>query len=342
MIVQPASLGPSGKPRRVLRIVGLVVPVLLLGGVVAAGVLGPAPMPAPSTAPVVAVASPASFPSASAPSSSVESGVAVFPPTVAGLDVHGVQYTLEARNRGIARGLVAVAGYLGLDAVPATCVDGRLGIFGPFCERIAVLGEDPWFGAANNGPDAPGFHLHPQFPVGVRMPSQATNVAISPSTATPSVVIIGRFNDPRARPCEPAGRHCGLELVVEGVAWVDGTTYPTTPTLDPLVDVPDDSIATLRGDAALAEAFLAPGAYPLLTALVDPTTIAAIEPRAASAAARLTEPAWLLRSLHERGDTSRIYWLIVAEDGSAVMANGSVDTTPIMDIAGDTGVDAGG
>jgi hypothetical protein len=342
MIVQPASLGPSGKPRRVLRIVGLVVPVLLLGGVVAAGVLGPAPMPAPSTAPVVAVASPASSPSAPAPSSSAEPGVAVFPPTVAGLAVHGVQYTLEARNRGIARGLVAVAGYLGLDSVPDTCTDRRLGIFGPFCERIAVLGEDPWYGGANNGPDAPGFHLHPQFPVGVRMPSQATNVAISPSTATPSVVIIGRFNDPRARPCEPAGRHCGLELVVERVAWVDGTTYPTAPTLDPLVDIADDSIATLRGDAALAEAFLASGAYPLLTALADPATIAAIEPRAASAAARLTAPAWLLRSLHERGDTSRIYWLIVAEDGSAVMANGSVDTTPIMDIAGDTGADAGG
>ena len=256
--------------------------------------------------------------------------------------MHGVQYTLEARNRGIARGLVAVGGYLGLDALPDTCVDGRLGIFGPFCERIAVLGEDPWYGATNNGPDAPGFHLHPQFPVGVRMPSQATNVAISPSTATPPVVIIGRFNDSRARPCEPAGRHCGLELVVERVAWVDGTAYPTTPTLDPLVEVRDGSIASLRRGASLAEGFLASGAYPLLTALVDPSTIAAIEPRAASAAARLTEPAWLLRSLHERGDTSRVYWLIVAEDGSAVVASGSVDTTPIMDIVGDTGADAGG
>ena len=228
-------------------------------------------------------------------------------------------------------------------SIPDACgVDSRLGIFGAFCERIGVLGEDPWDGAAPNAPDAPGFHLHPQFPVGVRLPSQATYVALSPSTATPPVVIIGRFNDARARPCEPAGRHCGLELVVEQVAWVDGSIYPATPTLDPLVELPEGSMGALRRDATMAEGFLASGAYPLLTALVDPTRIAAIEPRAASAAARLAEPAWLLRSLGQRGDTPRIDWLIVSRDGGTLIANGSVDTTPVMDIAGDVEDDAGG
>ena len=338
MIVQPASLGPSGKPRRVLRVVGLVIPVVLLAGVVLAGVLGPSPTPAPrSTAPVVAVASPQASLVDPGRLEEAEPGVASFPSTVAGLDVHGVQYTLEARNRGIARGLVAVAGYLGVDAIPDACQDVRLGAYGPFCERIAVLGEDPWSGATHNKPDAPGFHLHPQFPVGVRIPSQATNVALSPSSATPPVVILGRFNDSRARPSEPGGRHGGLELVVEQVAWVDGTTYPTTPTLDPIVEGPDDSIAELRRGATMAEAFLSAGAYPLLAALVDPTSIAAIEPRAAPAAARLTGPAWLLRSLHERDDTSRIDWHIVAEDGRTLIAKGSVDTAPIMDLAGDAG-----
>src|SRR5829696_9253039 len=121
MIVQPASLGPSGRPRRVLRIVGLLVPVVLLSGVVAAGVLGPSPAPAPTTAPV-ALASPSASASAS-PFAEPEPGVAVFPSSVAGLDVHGVQWTLEARNRGIARGVVAVAGYLGLDSIPDACGD---------------------------------------------------------------------------------------------------------------------------------------------------------------------------------------------------------------------------
>jgi hypothetical protein len=341
MIVQPASLGPSGRPRRVLRIVGLVVPVLLLGGVVAAGVLAPSPAPPPSAAPDVAVASPSAPPSAS-PSPEPEPAVAIFPSTVAGLDVHGVHWTLEARNRGIARGVVAVAGYLGLDSIPDSCADdGRLGIFGPFCERIAVLAEHPWYGATHNAPDVAGFHLHPQFPVAVRMPSQATNVALSPSTSSPAVVVLGRFSDPRASPCEPGGRHCGLELVVEQVAWVDGTEYPTTPTVDPLVEGPAGTIASLRDEATNVEGFLEPGAYPLLTALVDPATIAANEPAAAAAAAPLTEPVWLMRALHEHGDPSRVDWLIVARDGSEVLAAGAIDTTPFPDMA-DTDADGVG
>jgi hypothetical protein len=342
MIVQPAPLGPRGRPRRVLRIVGLVVPVVLLSGVVAAGVLGPSPAPVPSAAPELAVASPSAAPSASA-FAEPRPGVGVFPSSVAGLDVHGVQYTLEARNRGIARGVVAVAGYLGLDSIPGACGDdARLGIFGPFCERIAVLAADPWYGATHNAPDVAGFHLHPQFPVGVRMPSQATNVALSPSTSSPAVVVLGRFSDPRASPCEPGGRHCGLELVVEQVAWVDGAEYPTAPTVDPLVDLSRGTLATLRGEATNAEGFLAPGAHPLLTALVDPATIPANEPAAASAAADLTEPVWLLRALHARGDPSRTDWLIVARDGSVVLDAGSIVTSPFPGIADKDDADTGG
>jgi hypothetical protein len=269
--------------------------------------------------------------------------VAVFPSSVAGLDVHGVHWTLEARNRGIARGVVAVAGYLGLDSLPDGCGDDpRLGIFGPFCERIAVLAEDPWYGATHNAPDVAGFHLHPQFPVAVRMPSQATNVALSASTSSPAVVVLGRFSDPRASPCEPGGRHCGLELVVEQVAWVDGTEYPTTPTVDPLVEGRTGTIAELRREAANAEGFLEPGAYPLLTALVDPATIGANEPTAASVAARLTEPVWLLRALHETGDPSRIDWLLVARDGSVVLDAGSIVTSPFPGIADGEDADGGG
>ena len=196
MIVQPASLGPSGKPRRVLRVVGLVVPVLLLGGVVAAGVLGPSPAPAPpSTAPVVAVASPAATPSLSSPQPA--SAAVVFPSTIAGLDVHGVQYTLEARNRGIARGLVAVAGYLGLDCDPRHLRRRATRDLRPVlrADRRARRGSLVRR-HAQRSPDAPGFHLHPQFPVGVRMPSQATNVALSPSTATPPVVVLGPVQRP--------------------------------------------------------------------------------------------------------------------------------------------------
>src|SRR6478609_7503657 len=146
MIVQPASLGPRSRPRRVLRIVGIVAPIVLLVAVIAAGALGPTPVPPPvvaSAAPAVAVADPTVSPSSS---SNEAPGVAVFPSTMAGLDVHGLVWTVTARNRGLARGVVAVAGYLGLDTIPDDCRDARLGVFGPFCTRVAVLGQEPWFG----------------------------------------------------------------------------------------------------------------------------------------------------------------------------------------------------
>jgi hypothetical protein len=338
MIVQPASLGPSGRPRRVLRIVGLVVPVVLLAGIVGAAVLGPPPTSTnvPPSGPTVAVASPAAAETA-APSPAATPGVAVFPARFAGLDVHGVRWTVEARNRGLARGVVAVAGYLGLDAVPEVCRDRRLGVFGAFCRRVGVLAEAPWSGAAHESPDPAGFHLHPQFPKAVRIPSQAAFVALSSSTATPPVIVLARFSDPRAEPCIPEGRHCGQELVVERVVWVDGTEFPTTPTADPRAYSPDQTQASLSVEAASAAATLPAGGYPLLAALVDPITIRDIEPDAATAASRLSGPVWFVRGLHERGDPSRIDWRLVTPDGRLILAEGSVATASFPDTA-----DAGG
>jgi hypothetical protein len=122
--------------------------------------------------------------------------------------------------------------------------------------------------------------------------------------------------------------------VVEQVAWVDGADYPATPAVDPLVDGQIGTVAELRAEATEAERRLAPGAYPLLTALVDPSTIAVNEPGAAFGAARLTEPVWLIRALHETGDPSWIDWLLVARDGSVVLDAGSIiDTAPFPDMA---------
>ena len=333
MIVQPASLGPRSRPRRALRVVGIVVPVVLLVAVAAAGALGPAPTPPPVVAsddPAIAVADPTITPVVSPPAGPAEApAAAVFPSTMAGLDVHGLRWTATARNRGLARGVVAVAGYLGLDAIPDDCRDTRLGVFGPFCTRIAVLAEAPWYGATNSGPDTPGFHLHPQFPVGVRMPSQSAFVAISPSTRTPPVVLLGRFGDDRAERCVPGGRHCGQEFVVERVAWVDGIEYPTTATVDPLADDAGLTQADLRRDATIASATLPASSYPLLEVLVRPATIARIDPAIAAATDALAPDAvvWLVRALHERGDPTQIDWRIVARDGGRVIASGSIKTT---------------
>lgn len=333
MIVQPASLGPRSRPRRALRVLALVVPVVLLAGVIAVGVLGPQPEPPPdrpSDVPV-AVVDASAPPAPSSPSPSPGPTVPVFPSEIAGLDVHGVTWTLEARNRGLARGLIAVAGYLGLDTIPAGCRDAQLGVFGAFCSRVGVLGEDPWYGATNTGPEPPGFHLHPQFLPGVRIPSQATFVALSPSTQTPPVIVLGRFNDDRAATCVPGGRHCGQEFVVERVAWVDGAEYPVSPAIDPATAAAGRTPATIREEADAVATLITTGgsAYPLLVAYAMPSTVASIDPALAGAAGRLRqdEPVWVARVLRSRGNPGVITWSLIDETTGRPVAGGSIETT---------------
>ena len=146
MIVQPAPLDPRSGPRRAVRVLGLVVPVVLLTVIVGIGLAGPALVPAPSPAiavnPAPSARSSAAATEESSPVYHAVSGLEpVFPSSVAGLVVHGVPWTLEARSRGLARGLIAVAGYLGENTVPAGCSGGKLRVFGPTCERTAVLAE---------------------------------------------------------------------------------------------------------------------------------------------------------------------------------------------------------
>jgi hypothetical protein len=329
MIVEPASLGPRSRPRRALRIAGVVVPVVLLAAVIGAGVLGPTPAPAPSPvlasdAPPIAVADPTIAPTIGP---AALAAAPAFPAMMAGLDVHGVHWTLEARSRGIARGgVLAVAGYLALDAQPPGCVGSGLGIVVPFCARTGVLAEGPWSGLAAVEVDLPPFHLHPQVPYGVRVPYLAASAGGLVDGALP-VVMLARFDDARAHPC-PEGRHCGQELVVERIAWVDGDTFPRTATVDPEVSggPPTSEVERQSADALTA---LPPDGYPLLAVLLRPATIARIDPAIAAATEALTpaDAVWLVRGLHEQGDPTHIDWRIVARDGERVILSGSIQTT---------------
>jgi hypothetical protein len=326
MIVQPASLGPRSRPRRVLRVVALVAPVVLLVGVIGLGVLGPSPAPPPvppPAEPAIAVANPTIGPS-TAP---VEvPAVPVFPATIAGLDVHGVHWTLEARSRGIARGgVLAVAGYFAVGEQPPACPGAGLGIVVPFCERTGILAEGPWSGTTAGETDLPPFHLHPQIPYGVRVPYLAAAGGVD--GALP-VILLARFDDARAEACIPEGRHCGQELVVERIAWVDGDAFPRTITVDPAVSGgPPGAEVERRG--AEATAALARGAYPLLAVLLRPSTLADIDPETAAAlptgALTTDDAVWYVRALHRTGEPTRVDWLVLEADAQRVIASGSID-----------------
>jgi hypothetical protein len=324
VIVQPVPVGTPSRARRLLRVAAVMVPLALLTGVVAFGVLGPRPeAPGPLTAlsPAPAAAQPDATPApASTPDVAVVRGLPHYPSRVLGLAVRSVSEVLAARAAGETDGLVAISGHLGLRDLPETCHDARLGPYGAFCARIGILAQAPW--AADTGFAQLGPHLHPQFPVGVRVPFRVTEVARS-GWAASAAVVIARFDDPRARRCVPVGRHCGEELVVERVAWVEGEEYPRTVTVDPAVTPDPGTVGSLAPAARRATSHLPEGSMPLLTALVRPGTITWMDPAMASEVAGLDEGAvWYVRALDHARTPSAIDW-VVADSSGALLLRGS-------------------
>jgi hypothetical protein len=167
-------------------------------------------------------------------------------------------------------------------------------------------------------------------PIGVRVPLLVGSAARVTGTATP-VVLIARFDDSRAEACVPAGRHCGQELVVERVAWVDGARYPRGTALDPAVSI-NGPLGDVLDQADVAVAQLADDGYPLLAALVTPATLATMDGAAAGGLARAgaSGPVWYVRGLRPAGDTTTIEWAVVSEAGERLAAGTSAGRGPNM------------
>jgi hypothetical protein len=317
VIVEPVPLGPPSARRRRLRALALVVPLLLLGGVVAAGTLGPQATPPPSPPVPAAVASsitpsaPPSSPGTTAPVALQTGRPPDLPARIAGLDVLTVGEAIESRRAGDLVGVTAVAGYLGVrDATPCS---------GTFCARTAMLATSP-FTATTSFADI-GRHLHPQFPAGVVMPRAAILSDPDPSADRPQaplVIVVARFDDPRARACVRAGRHCGEELVVERVVWVEDDSYPANRAVGPAVPLITPAIR-VRTAGRTAERGLGATATPMMTVLVRPGTIADIDPSMAEFLPDVgPDPVWYVRGLRLGLDPT-IVWVIARADGSLLM-----------------------
>jgi hypothetical protein len=133
--------------------------------------------------------------------------------------------------------------------------------------------------------------------------------------------VIAGFDDPRARRCLPAGRHCAEELVIERVAWIEGESYPRTVTVDPDLDPPPVARQSIRRSAAAAAANLPGGAVPLLTALVRPGTIIYMDPAMAQIVARLEQDAvWYVRGVDAAAEPPGIAWVITDAAGEPILS----------------------
>jgi hypothetical protein len=317
MIVEPVPTNPRSPLRRILRVAGVALPLVLLVGVVAAGALGPRP---DATRPDEAAATPATGDPASTPRPATlvepvrRRQQATFPAEVAGLPVRSVVDALSSRAGDRPAGIVAVGGYLSLGALPWTCLDAYLDPPGTTCIGRTLMQD--WFETWGQlGPAPAGIRtdLLPRFRPGTRGPIPA-NDGDGPRGEPVPVVLLGSF----------AGS-TGQDFIVERVAWVAGEDWDVTLTIDPALDV-EPNIPEVQASVRDAVSRLGGDAIVTMTAVVRPDALAAIDPEAAAAlppipAARRLRPVTYVRGLQidpagdgtgaTAGATATVTWIVL-------------------------------
>jgi hypothetical protein len=330
-----------------MRLAGLVLPVAVFAGILTAGLAGPRPEPvrpdaspgqvAPDASRGTVTPVPSAAPVAVVPPGGPGRG---FPAVAADLSVLSVAEAQDALAAGDGRPL-AVAGSLQDLQTAGECAlaggDPR-GPLSPLCERrarLVVAGVD----AAN-----PGAHLHLRIPPGVRLPAAFED-------ATPDepirVVIVGRGAGPDA-PCTVALRGCGEHMTADLVAWADGDPFDPGTVFDAGLGVAPPKTASLHLDDA-RRLVVGPSGTILISAVVRPRTVAAIDPDAAAALAGRPVPQGLV--LYVRGLATaygpgrypvgdyppRVLWVLLDETTGAPLATGLLtppDGTAASDASG--------
>jgi hypothetical protein len=345
MIIEPVPTAPRGPLRRLAGVLAAVLPVLLLVAVVAGGALGRDPaeqadpteqagqdLAATPDAAAEATVEPAPASPPASASSDRAAAPARFPITLHRLPVRDVFETLRRQGEDPHDGLVAVAGYLSIRELPVECTDRILGPHGALCHRDSLLADVPLSPFFSGGVDWPriGAHLHPEFPVGIRLPHTAARTLATATGPPIAVVVLGRFGDERAAPCRPQVMHCGDEFVVERVAWIDGEEWFRTTVFDPLLDldVNDDGWRERR---MTARAHM-DGMTILTTAYLLPETLKRVDRRAAEALEAETgrddasAPVWYVLGMHvveEDGErVGRTRWILVDDGTGEVITSG--------------------
>ncbi len=329
MIVQPTPTNPRSPVGRALRLTGLVLPVVLLAAVMAAGLAGPKVEPLPAErapSPGASVETAAQEPEA-APSRTPNGPVSPFPDVAADLAVRTI---IEARPELVAatgRPLV-IEGWLtgiGTDPGCTTAAGDSRNWLSPLCERSARLVVEA-AGVSNASA-----HLHVRVPPGVRLPPPFEWPGALDAEPVP-VVLVGRAAGP-GHDCVGSARGCGQAFTLDRVAWASGEPFEPGTIFDAGLEVPLASMAYRRRDVAESLAAGASGTV-LVSAVVRPRTMSAIDPEAAAALALAPEPeglVWYVRALQTsyspgrfppNDDPARLVWVLVDEMTGQPLAGG--------------------
>jgi hypothetical protein len=352
VIIEPVGPDGHGRLGRARTLVAIALPLVVLVGVVATGVLGRDPNavatvgdePSASTMP----SAPAGTPPAPSASRVAAAEEVDFPSRVLGLPVRSVESTLAARREENAAtdGLIAVRGFLTVQPGVERCVIDEPGrAVAALCERATILRDIPdpalawrdsevaWVGIRGSA------HMHPRVFPGVSLGTldvEAVNGMIpdampdGPIDPIPAV-LIGRFDDPRLADPRANARHRTEGFVLERLVWLGGEGQERRV----VPSAPDD--ATRRIISIVSQA-LPSGTVALSHTVASLATLAAIDP-AAAAAVRAAHPGaapgtasdellWYVRvmtrdappvdTLADSGGPRRLGWVVVADDGDVL------------------------
>lgn len=358
MIIEPVPTAPAGSVGRLRRLLGFAMPVVLLAGAIAFGLSGRDGVVDTAAAADdddrrPAAVTPTEAPATPGPRPTPAVGEAAdFPTRILGAAVLTPSQVTAAPGPDDGA-LVFVAGYLSMGAVHASCVERAYRPSATLCHRTSVPAERPISPYLPDGTTARvGPHLHPEFAPGVRLPPGVGRAVPEPRGNPIPVVILGRFDDPRAAPCDPSQERCRRPFVVERVVWADGEQFGWTTTLDISVDL-DLTEEPWRRYRGAARDQLDNVTLVTMSALLTPRSLARIDRTAADAFAAATadegvagaakgeeaaegdRPAglasraiWYVRGvvLEVRADggvSGTVRWIVTDATGTSVLASGS-------------------
>ena len=326
MDIRPAPVqrvGNDRDSRRGLRLAVLPLAALfvVVGGAWAGALLPQVPGGDPALAPD-AFLQPGEPPS----TAGVERLPTSVPTRALGLAVRtGSQLRAERATGSVGSELVAVAGNLRSAPLPLRCPAMHLSLSQAFCHRLAAL--FPARGVAIPGGTSStaigasdtqlAGHLLPGTGVPARFaPDNEAGVHVNESVP---VVLIGRFEDPRAPACGTGQAWCRDDFAVELVAWAAGRWLeaPVVSDRDPaLAAVPVDGrrLGAITRRAATEEERI------ISLAVVQPRLLAVIDPQAfRSAANSRRERLWYVRSIVVPvSGRAQVAWTVI-EDGTGVL-----------------------
>jgi hypothetical protein len=266
--------------------------------------------------------------------------VRAFPARVLGLRVRSVADALTARRDGaIVDELVAIGAWLTVDSGPRDCATGSYWRPPPdpaLCHRATSLADRtatamrPSSTPARAG-DTLLAHAFPGVSLGILDALEAGGAnapdASVGTDGSASVVVVGRFGDPRLADRRSSARHPDIGFSIERLVWVAGRWQER----GIAQSLPRSADEVARSEVpALASAALPGGTVVLYYAALAPATLTRLQPSAALAvdAAETDDLFWYVRVMtRERqpvrtlaSDTSprRLGWVVLAPDGTVL------------------------